>query len=109
MHLWPERVVAKCRDDRSLAIAHGLDDILWETIEGERSRPQEVSESLLQQLIFDRTSSAIVAALQALDDAPVEPEKPKKRAAATVEPGGKRRGRKPKSDVVQTGIDLGDI
>src|SRR5262249_51038087 len=29
MHLWPERVVPKCRTDASLAIAHGLEDILW--------------------------------------------------------------------------------
>lgn len=29
MHLWPERVVPKCRDDRSLAIAHGLEELLW--------------------------------------------------------------------------------
>jgi hypothetical protein len=26
MHLWPERVTAKCASDRSLAIAHGLDE-----------------------------------------------------------------------------------
>jgi len=30
MHLWPERVVPKCAEDVSLAIAHGLDDILWD-------------------------------------------------------------------------------
>jgi hypothetical protein len=29
MHLWPERVVPECREDRSLAIAHGLEDLLW--------------------------------------------------------------------------------
>ncbi|MCY2990766.1 MAG: hypothetical protein NTY19_23245, partial [Planctomycetota bacterium] len=29
MHLWPERVVPKCADDRSLAIAHDLEDMLW--------------------------------------------------------------------------------
>ena len=30
MHLWPERVVPKCADDRSLAIAHGLENAFWE-------------------------------------------------------------------------------
>ena len=30
MHLWPERVVPKCMTDRSLAIAHGLEDVLLE-------------------------------------------------------------------------------
>jgi len=29
MRLWPERVVPKCADDRSLAIAHGLEEVLW--------------------------------------------------------------------------------
>jgi hypothetical protein len=29
MHLWPERVVPKCMTDRSLAIAHGLEDVFW--------------------------------------------------------------------------------
>ena len=30
MRLWPERVVPKCASDRSLAIAHGLEDAFWE-------------------------------------------------------------------------------
>src|SRR6478672_8102887 len=29
MHLWPERVVPKCVADRSLAIAHRLEDAFW--------------------------------------------------------------------------------
>src|SRR5208282_4522952 len=29
MHLWPERVVPKCKTDRSLAIAHGLEEVFW--------------------------------------------------------------------------------
>ncbi|WP_203077447.1 hypothetical protein [Falsiroseomonas ponticola] len=29
MHLWPERVVPKCAMDRSLAIAHELEDAFW--------------------------------------------------------------------------------
>ena len=29
MHLWPERVVPKCATDRSLAIAHGLEEVFW--------------------------------------------------------------------------------
>jgi len=30
MHLWPERVVPKCAKDRSLAIAHDLENVFWE-------------------------------------------------------------------------------
>lgn len=29
MSIWPDRVVPKCAKDRSLAIAHGIDDLLW--------------------------------------------------------------------------------
>lgn len=29
MHLWPERVVPRCTTDRSIAIAHGLEDSFW--------------------------------------------------------------------------------
>jgi hypothetical protein len=29
MHLWPERVVPRCTTDRSIAIAHGLEDLFW--------------------------------------------------------------------------------
>ena len=30
IHLWPERVIPKCADDRSLAIAHNLEDTFWQ-------------------------------------------------------------------------------
>jgi hypothetical protein len=33
MHLWPERVVPKCATDRSLAIAHDLEEVFW--VEGD--------------------------------------------------------------------------
>ena len=36
MHLWPERVVPKCAEDASLAMAHGLDEVFWE--KGDRYR-----------------------------------------------------------------------
>jgi hypothetical protein len=29
MHLWPERVIPKCVEDRSLAVAHGLESLFW--------------------------------------------------------------------------------
>ena len=32
LHLWPERVIPKCAKDRSLAIAHDLEDVFWEEI-----------------------------------------------------------------------------
>ncbi len=36
MHLWPERVVPKCAEDASLAIAHGLDEVFWEKDDRDR-------------------------------------------------------------------------
>ena len=39
MHLWPERVVPKCATDRSLAIAHGLEDVFW--VEGTDGKWQQ--------------------------------------------------------------------
>jgi hypothetical protein len=72
MHLWPERVVPKCRSDRSLAIAHDLEDMFWveaggrrralrvpqeEIEEQKRIRKAETSERLLKAMMTLATSS----------------------------------------------------
>ena len=31
--MWPERVLRKCHQDRSLAIAHDVEDIFWQEVE----------------------------------------------------------------------------
>lgn len=73
MHLWPERVVPKCATDRSLAIAHGLEDAFW--IEGEdgkwKPRPQPTQP--VEELVREHTSPAVKTALQSLLEAPVSP------------------------------------
>ena len=64
MNYWPNRVMRKCHDDRSLAIAHGVEDRLWEEVEvpvirrgkdtGETTlewQPKDLSESELDALI----------------------------------------------------------
>ena len=70
MHLWPERVVPKCASDRSLAIAHGLEDVFWaEGADGKwvkRPRPTRPVEDL----IAERNSPAVKAALADLLGAP---------------------------------------
>jgi hypothetical protein len=38
MHLWPERVVPKCTKDRSLAIAHDLEEVFWAETPGGKWR-----------------------------------------------------------------------
>jgi hypothetical protein len=71
MHLWPERVVPKCATDRSLAIAHGLEEVFWvENSEGKwvaRGTPSRT----LEELVRERTSPAVKAALDSLLQAPV--------------------------------------
>jgi hypothetical protein len=71
MHLWPERVVPQCATDRSLAIAHGLEDIFW--IEGEdgKWKPRPMPARPVEELVRERTSQAIKAALKSLLEAPV--------------------------------------
>ena len=48
MHLWPERVVPKCATDRSLAIAHDMEDLFWvDDIGWRRRRPVAEERGLL--------------------------------------------------------------
>jgi hypothetical protein len=70
MHLWPERVVPKCAMDRSLAIAHGLEDVFW--IEGSDGKwtARKAPTRSIDELVRERTSPAVKAALQQLLDAP---------------------------------------
>jgi len=94
MHLWPERVVPKCMTDRSLAIAHGLEEVFWEQgtdgkwkvrAQGSGFRGQETIDSIIDE----RTSASVKAALKSLMDAP---------APSAGRGGGKRRpGRKTRS------------
>ncbi len=70
MHLWPERVAPKCRTDRSLAIAHGLEDSFWVEVAGKwQSRPN--TDAALAAAVAERSSPAVKASLRALESAPV--------------------------------------
>ena len=61
---WPERVLRKCHEDRSLAIAHDVEDDFWEEVEvpiirrGKKTgktklewRSKKLSEAELEELI----------------------------------------------------------
>lgn len=50
MHLWPERVVPTCVKDRSLAIAHGLEDLLWVTDFDRTWQPRRPRSAVLAHL-----------------------------------------------------------
>jgi hypothetical protein len=82
MHLWPERVVPKCATDRSLAIAHGLEEVFWIEDQDGKWKPRPIPARPLDELVRERTSSAVKAALKSLLEAPV--------AAG----GGRTRGRR---------------
>ena len=81
MDLWPERVVPKCATDRSLAIAHGLGDAFWFEDEDGKWRPYETPDRPIDELVRERSSPAVKAALQSLLD-------------ALVAVSGSRRGRR---------------
>jgi len=70
MHLWPERVVPKCATDRSLAIAHGLEEIFW--VEGSDGKwtARKTPARPVEELVRERTSPAVKAALKSLLEAP---------------------------------------
>jgi hypothetical protein len=71
MHLWPERVVPKCREDRSLAIAHGLEERLWVEVAGKwRPRPEAEAAAEVAAALEARGSAAVKKALRAMTEAP---------------------------------------
>jgi len=67
------RVVPKCAEDRSLAIAHGLDGVLWEEDEKGKGKPKKVSPAEMARLIQARTSPSVKAALNELLSAGAPP------------------------------------
>lgn len=71
MHLWPERVIPKCQHDRSLAIAHGLEELFWEVDEKGKFKPNAVKEAEVERLIAERSSPAVKTALDDLITAPL--------------------------------------
>ena len=63
-HLWPERVIRKCTTDRSLAIAHGLEERLWQETNNGNWLQRQVSEAELQALIAGYRKPAVQNALE---------------------------------------------
>ena len=69
MHLWPERVVAACAADRSIAIAHGLEEALWEEDEDGSGCRAPTRRSRSPSSSAERRSPAIQAALDEFERA----------------------------------------
>lgn len=70
MRLWPDRVVPKCAKDRSLAIAHDLENVFWFEDAAGKWQARPTATRSVDDLIAERTSPAIKAALQSLLEAP---------------------------------------
>ena len=70
MHLWPERVIPKCAERRDLAIAHDLEEVFWRrNTEGDwvaRDQPTQP----VKEIIEERRSPTVKAALKELMMAP---------------------------------------
>jgi hypothetical protein len=69
MYLWPERVIPKCATDRSLAIAHGLEDVFWVEVDNGKWKPRPTPKDPVDELVRGRTSVAVKAALKGLTEA----------------------------------------
>jgi hypothetical protein len=70
MHLWPERVVPKCAEDRSLAIAHDLDEVFWEQNADGKWAARDEPTRPVDELVDERSSPAVKDALESLLSAP---------------------------------------
>jgi hypothetical protein len=92
MHLWPERVIPKCVTDRSLAIAHGLEDLFWVDGHDGKWKSRVPPTHAVQELVRERTSIAVKAALKSLLEAP-----------AAYTNGGRARGRRVANAVADGG------
>lgn len=105
MRLWPERVVPKCAEDRSLAIAHGLEDAFWLEGTDGKWRPKGVGEAEIAELVRVRTSAAVKDALvqfgQTQEPAPARKARAGKAAG---EPKAAKAARAPAN--VQFGLGL---
>jgi hypothetical protein len=69
MHLWPARVVATCASARSIAIAHGLEEALWEEGGDGKWKPRSDVEEQVAKLLAERRSVAVESALEAYERA----------------------------------------
>lgn len=103
MHLWPERVVPKCATDRSLAIAHDLEEVFWQEGPDGKWRQKSVPPETIAALVAERTSPAVRDARDQLLQAP-EPlgRRGGRRAASTPRPPRAPRAPRPAAPEPQT-------
>jgi hypothetical protein len=87
-NLWPERVIPKCITDRSLAIAHGLEERLWQETNNGNWLPRQLSEADLQALIAEHSNPAVKSALERFLAAPPPVAPTRTRASRSTRASG---------------------
>ena len=87
-HLWPGRVIPKCTTDRSLAIAHGLEERLWQETNNGNWLPRQLSEADLQALIAEHSNPAVKSALERFLAAPPPVAPTRTRASRSTRASG---------------------
>ncbi|QNI63513.1 hypothetical protein [Synechococcus sp. A15-44] len=95
-HLWPERVISKCTTDRSLAIAHGLEERLWQETNNGNWLPRQLSEAGLQALIAEHSNPAVKSALERFLAAPPPVAPTRTRASRSTRSTGSSAQRRPR-------------
>jgi hypothetical protein len=95
-HLWPERVIPKCTTDRSLAIAHGLEERLWQETNNGNWLPRQLTEADLQALISEHTKPAVKNALERFLAAPPPVAPTRTRAPRATRSSASGTTRKPR-------------
>jgi hypothetical protein len=95
-HLWPERVIPKCTTDRSLAIAHGLEERLWQETNNGNWLPRQLNEADLQALIAEHTNPAVKNALERFLAAPPPVAPTRTRASRSTRASGSSATRRPR-------------
>ena len=70
MHLWPERVIPKCVESASYAIAHELDEVFWTQDDRDRFQPQPEPDGgwqrTIDQLVAERKRPGVANAVEKL-------------------------------------------
>ncbi|MBD2549125.1 BREX-1 system adenine-specific DNA-methyltransferase PglX [Microcystis elabens FACHB-917] len=87
-HLWPERVIPKCTTDRSLAIAHGLEERLWQETNNGNWLPRQLSDADLQALVAEHSNPAVKSALERFLAAPPPVAPTRTRASRSTRASG---------------------
>jgi hypothetical protein len=96
LHLWPERVIPTCTTDRSLAIAHGLEERLWQETNNGNWLPRQLSEADLQALIAEHSNPAVKSALERFLAAPPPVAPTRTRASRSTRASGSSAPRRPR-------------